>query len=88
MDGKSQPDRSAALRILTAAHKKREELSRPRRWGRNTVIECVCFGGPALVVGHIDGIETSTRTSFVPPLVCYQSRPRALICAQVIDAWE
>jgi len=63
-----------------------QKFWRPRRWGRNTVIESVCLCDPALVVGYMYIVHRQHRTRRVLLPSCYHMIPRPLICEQVVNS--
>jgi hypothetical protein len=62
-----------------------QKFWRPRRWGRNIVIESVCLCDPALVVGYMYIVHRQHRTRRVLLPSCYHMIPRVLICEQVVN---
>lgn len=79
MDGKSQPDRSTALRILPEPTRSSQSQDAGEGIPSSNVF--------VLVVCHSWlGTSTASRPRRVPSPVCYQWNLRVLICAQVIMA--
>lgn len=80
MDGKSQPDRSAALRILPEPTRSSQGQDAGEGIPSSKVFVLVVYRSWL-------GTSTASRPRRVPPLVCYPSNPRVLICARVIMVW-
>lgn len=80
MDGKSQPDRSAALRGLPEPTKSSQGQDAGEGIPSSKVFVLVVYRTWL-------GTSTESRPRRVPLLVCYPSNPRVLICAQVLMGW-